>query len=332
MRNRLYYGDNLNVLRQHVGDGTMDLCYIDPPFHSGRDYHHPGDEDIVPARAFTDTWTWDAAAAREYEEIVTAHACVVTPQATALIKGLREMLGEGSLLAYLVSLTLRIAEIQRVLAPRGTFYLHCDPTASHYLKLVCDSIFCARGGEFRNEVIWAYESGGRSKRDFGRKHDVILRYTKSREWAFHADDILLPRATTRHNHMKRGVDADGRAFCSIQSNGKVYKYYADQGVIPSDVWTDGGHLQQRDPERMGYPTQKPEKLLARIIKASSAKGQTVLDAYAGGGTTLVVAQTLARHWVGIDNAPQSIALTRRRLEQAFGAAAMEAVDYCGVPC
>ena len=310
MQSQLHHGDNLDVLRRHVADGVVDLCYIDPPFYSGRDYD-----------SFSDTWTWDDRAAREYGEIVAS----LTPQAAALVKGLREMLGEGGLMSYLVSLTLRIAEIQRVLTRRGTFYLHCDPTASHYLKLICDGIFCARGGEFRNELIWAYESGGRGKRDFARKHDVILRYTKSREWVFNADDIRLPRATARHNHLKRGVDEDGRAFHSIRSNGKIYKYYEDQGVIPSDVWTDGGHLQQRDPERTGYPTQKPERLLARIVQASSAPGQTVLDAYAGGGTTLVVAQALGRHWIGIDNADQAIATIRRRLEERFGALVEEAM-------
>ncbi len=307
MENRLYQGDNLDVLRRHVADATVDLCYIDPPYFSGRDYDH-----------FTDTWVWDDRAARGYGEIITT----LTPQAAAFIKGLREMLGEGGLLAYVVSLALRIAEIWRVLTLQGTFYLHCDPTASHYLKLICDGIFYARGGEFRNELIWAYESGGRGKRDFARKHDVILRYTKSREWVFNAADILLPRATARRNHLKRGVDADGRAFCSVRSNGKIYKYYEDEGVIPSDVWTDGGHLQQRDPERTGYPTQKPEKLLARIIRASSMEGQTVLDAYAGGGTTLVVAQASGRRWIGIDAAEQSIALIRGRLEQRFGTAAV----------
>ena len=313
MQNQLYHGDNLDVLRRHVADGAVDLCYIDPPFYSGRDYDH-----------FTDIWTWGDRAAREYGEIIAT----LTPPAVALIRGLREMLGENGLLAYLTSLTLRIAEIQRVLTPHGTFYLHCDPAASHYLKLVCDGIFCARGGTFRNELIWAYESGGRGKRDFARKHDVILRYTKSDEWAFHADDIRVPRATARHNHMKRGVDGDGRAFHSIRSNGKVYKYYEDEGVIPSDVWTDGAHLQQRDPERTGYPTQKPERLLERIIRASSAPGQRVLDAYAGSGTTLVTAQALGRLWIGIDVSTQSIASIRRRQEQRFGAATVaEAIRF-----
>ena len=323
MQNQLHHGDNLDVLRRCIADATVDLCYIDPPFYSGREYSLAG-ADRDQAHAFTDTWTWDTLAVQGYEEIVAAFSRAFTPQTIAFVKGLREVLGEGGHLAYLVSLTRRIAEMQRVLTPRGTFYLHCDPTASHYLKIVCDSIFCVRGGEFRNELIWAYESGGRGKRDFGRKHDVILRYTKSREWVFNAADVLLPRAATRHNHMKRGVEADGRAFCSIRSNGKIYKYYEDQGVIPSDVWTDGGHLQQRDPERMGYPTQKPEKLLARIIKASSVRGQTVLDAYAGGGTTLVVAQALGRPWIGIDSTEQSIALIRRRIEQRFGAAVADA--------
>ena len=247
------------------------------------------------------------------------------------MKGLRAVLGEGSLLAYLVSMSLRIAEIQRVLKPTGSFYLHCDPTSSHYLKLVLDSVFVTQGGDFRNEIIWAYESGGRSKRDFGNKHDVIFRYTKSGKWIFNADAILLSREATRHNHMKKSVDADGRVFWSIKSAGKIYKYYADEGVIPSDVWSDFSHLQQKDPERLGYPTQKPESLMGRIIKASSNEGDLVMDAYCGCGTTVAVAQGLKRKWIGMDITYQSIALVLRRLENTYGKNVLDDITMDGIP-
>lgn len=187
------------------------------------------------------------------------------------------------------------------------------------------------GGDFRNEIIWAYESGGRPKTDFGRKHDVILRYTKSNSWQFNAEAILLPRETTRHNHMKRSVDADGRVFYSIKSAGKIYKYYADQGVIPSDVWTDFSHLQQKDPERLGYPTQKPESLLERIIKASSKEGDVILDAYCGCGTSIAVAQRLKRNWIGIDITYQSISLILKRLEDTFKEKVLDNIVLDGIP-
>jgi site-specific DNA-methyltransferase (adenine-specific) len=251
-------------------------------------------------------------------ELVKNDKGVFQPQLVELIKGLRAVLREGSLLAYLISLSLRVTEIHRVLKPTGTFFLHCDPTSSHYLKLVLDAIFCGSNpGDFRNEIIWNYESGGRSKKDFGRKHDVILRYTKSANWTFNADAVLLDRSTTRKNHMKRGVDPDGRVFRSIKSAGKIYRYYDDQGVIPSDVWSDISHLQQKDPERMGYPTQKPEALLERILLSACPPGGSVLDAYCGCGTTVVAAEKLGMTWVGIDITYQSISLILKRLEERF---------------
>ncbi|MEO7027803.1 MAG: DNA methyltransferase [Acidobacteriaceae bacterium] len=186
------------------------------------------------------------------------------------------------------------------------------------MKLVLAAVFCGSNpGDFRNEIIWNYESGGRSKKDFGRKHDIIFRYTKSSNWVFNADAVLLDRTSARKNHMKKGVDSDGRAFHSIKSAGKVYKYHADQGVIPSDVWSDISHLQQKDPERMGYPTQKPEALLERILLSACPPGGLVLDAYCGCGTTVVAAQKLGMQLVGIDITYQSISLILKRLEERF---------------
>ncbi len=311
MENRLYCGDNLEVLAAQVAAESVDLCYIDPPFFSRRDYYH-ADRQRQPA--FTDRWTWNVTAATDYDHVTRRAEPGLTAHIAALFSGLHGALGEGPLLAYLASIARRIAAIWRVLAGSGTFYLHCDPTASHYLKLVCDGIFCARGGEFRNEIIWSYGTGGRGTRDFAWKHDTILRYVKSKAWTFDAPAVHLPRAQARRNHMKRGQDADGRIYASITSAGKTYRYYDDQGVIPADVWTDVSHLHQKDPERLGYPTQKPAALLARIIQASSVEGGMVLDAYCGSGTTLAVAQNLGRRWIGIDLSADAIALTRARLQ------------------
>jgi len=182
--NKLFYGDNLDILRDRrkIKDDSVDLCYIDPPFNSKRNYNqiynNVGGEDRAQAQIFIDTWKWDDFAIAGFPEIIGNSEGRFPSQLVELIKGLRGVLGEGSLLAYLVSMSLRITEIQRVLKPNGSFYLHCDPTASHYLKLVMDAVFCSQGGEFQNEIIWGYSIGGKSRKSFGRKHDVILFYTK----------------------------------------------------------------------------------------------------------------------------------------------------------
>ena len=157
-KNQLFYGDNLEVLRRHIKDESVDLCYIDPPFNSKRNYNqiynNIGKEDQAQAQAFIDTWTWDDIANQGLAEIQENYLGHFTSQSIDLISGLAKVLGKGSLLAYLVSMTLRIAEIYRVLKPTGSFYLHCDPSASHYLKIIIDSIFCAQGGDYKNEITW----------------------------------------------------------------------------------------------------------------------------------------------------------------------------------
>lgn len=326
MQNQLFHGDNLEVLREHVRTGSVALAYIDPPFHSRRDYFQSGGGPAGSAPAFTDRWAWDEDAVRGFRDLFDDPGGCQTTGSVALLRGLRDAFGENGLLAYLTSLTLRIAEIRRALAPHGTFYLHADASASHHLKLICDALFLPGGGEFRNEIVWGYESGGRGTRDFPWKHDTILRYTKSHAWTFNADAIRLPRTSTRRNHMKRGVDPDGRAYRSIKSAGKIYRYYDDKGVLPSDVWTDLSHLHQRAPERLGYPTQKPEALLERMVLASSHAGDLVLDAYCGGGTTLAAAQRLGRRWIGIDRSETAIRASRQRLADIPPAAPAATTD------
>src|SRR4051812_24083978 len=155
-RNTLFYGDNLEIMRDRIEDETVDLCYIDPPFNSKRNYNqiynNVGSEDLAQEQAFIDTWTWDDHAREGFPEIISNATGHCTVAIVELIKGLRNVLGEGGLLAYLVSMTRRILEIHRVLKKTGTFYLHCDPTASHYLKLVLDAVFCPNGGSYLNEI------------------------------------------------------------------------------------------------------------------------------------------------------------------------------------
>lgn len=329
MINKLFYGDNLDILRStKIPPESVDLCYIDPPFNSKRNYFQiynnigTDGDDKAQAQAFMDTWEWGDQAIKGFTYICDVENLQVgklTQQTVALMRGLHEVLGEGDLFAYLVHMTLRIVEIHRVLKPTGSFYLHCDPTASHYLKLVLDSVFCGNGGNFLNEIAWCYSIGGKSKRHFGHKHDVIFLYAKSDNDQHTFNKAGASIARKPNSHMRIGISDDGREFQekTDRKSGKVYRYYLDDGKIAEDYWIDIETLNREEKERMGYPTQKPEALLERIISASSNPGDVVLDAYCGCGTTVAVAQRLKRHWIGIDITYQSISLILKRLEDKY---------------
>jgi DNA modification methylase len=329
MNNQLFYGDNLEVLQKYIKDESIDLCYIDPPFNSKRNYNqiynNIATEDKAQAQAFIDTWTWNQRANEGLTDIISNQSGVFTKQSIDLVLGLRNVLGKGSLFAYLISMTQRIAEIYRVLKPTGSFYLHCDPTASHYLKLICDALFCSRGGDYLNEITWIYRERELSKKHWNRKHDVILFYVKSTKYIFNYKDVMLPYSEyTLKNKFKYQDEKgsyrlrykDGRNDPKVEDE-NTYRQYADKGVLARD-WFDIPIINQAAKERLGYPTQKPEALLERIIKASSNEGEVVLDAYCGCGTTIAVAEKLKRNWIGIDITYQSISLILKRLEDSFG--------------
>jgi site-specific DNA-methyltransferase (adenine-specific) len=352
--NALYYGDNLDILRRKIKDETVDLCYIDPPFNSKRNYNqiynNIGEEDRAQAHAFTDTWTWDEYAIAGYAEIIANDKGRFQPQLIELIKGLHSVLGEGSLLAYLVSISLRVTEIRRVLKPAGTFYLHCDPTSSHYLKVVLDAVFCSQGGNFINEIAWCYELGGRvSKKAYGRRHDTLLFYSKANDYTFNYEDVLdewsdKGKAKFRYEDKKGRYRLIGRFLKDSPIKGHrdvsqewekthpelVQRYYMKAGKSQVDFWNISP-INQVSPERLGYPTQKPETLLERVVKASSNEGDIVLDAYCGCGTTVAVAQKLKRKWIGMDITYQSIALVLWRLEKEFGREVLSNVQIDGIP-
>lgn len=321
MVNQLYYGDNLEVLRRYIKSESVDLCYIDPPFNSKRNYNqiynNIGGDDKAQAQAFIDTWEWDDHAIHGIEEIITNYNGKFTHQCIALIIGLRNVLGTGSLLAYLVSMTLKITEIHRILKPTGSFYLHCDPNASHYLKLVLDAVFCSQGGEFQNEIIWSYKTGGATKKRFARKHDVIFFYTKTKKYLFN------PQKEKSYMMHKYGFKKSD--FQIDKETGLQYSM-----VFQKDVF-DIPSIGSESSERLGYPTQKPEALLERIIKASSNENDTILDAYCGCGTTVAVCQRLDRKWIGIDITYQSISLILKRLEDSFGKEVLQTIKLHGIP-
>jgi site-specific DNA-methyltransferase (adenine-specific) len=328
-KRELFYGDNLDVLRKKIKDETVDLCYIDPPFNSKRNYfqiyNNLGKEDLAQAQAFIDTWSWSSDHTRKaYEELKCGYEGRFTDKIIKLIDGLYNVLEQGSLLAYLVNMTVRIVEIHRVLKPTGSFYLHCDPTASHYLKIILDAIFCDQGGNFQNEIVWHYSGwNARLKDSFSKRHDVILFYSKKTEQSFnsYATSWESPSEYARLRKQKVHTDESGKQYVlSDAGKGKRVKRYLDEameyGKPIDDVWNID-KINNSSKERLGYPTQKPEALLERIIKASSNEGDVVLDAFCGCGTTVVVAEKLNRSWIGIDITYQSISLILKRLKDSF---------------
>ena len=327
--NQLFYGDNLEILRKYVQDESVDLCYIDPPFNSKRTYNqiynNIGKEDAAQAQAFLDTWTWNLQAQESFEDIIANTYKVSTKQSIDLVIVLEKILGKGALLAYLVSMTQRIAEIYRVLKSTGSFYLHCDPTASHYLKLILDCIFCSQGGDFKNEIVWHYSGwNGLLKDSFNSRHDVIFFYSKSSKSVFNgfAEKWKSEEEYIKLRRQKVYTDENSRRYVMSDGGNKTrIRRYIDEamkyGKPISNVWVID-KINNSSKEKLGYPTQKPEQLLERIIKASSNEGDVVLDCYCGCGTTIAVAEKLGRNWIGIDITYQSISVILKRLNDSFG--------------
>ncbi len=316
--NTLYHGDCLDIMNGWEA-GCVDLIYLDPPFNSNANYNilygkdragKPRDE---PAQftAFKDTWYWNAEAGKRVEEIsrATGHP------AHKAIKGLAEMLPETGMLAYLVYMADRIAAMRRVLKDTGSIYLHCDPTASHYLKTILDCVFGAKN--FRNEIVWCYSGPSKTVRYFPRKHDCILFYAKSHAGDFCSEAVRVPHKRQTLSAGATGMAGGNRSFDEIrEKEAESLK----KGKVIEDWWDDigsGSHMPRH--ERLGYPTQKPLALVERIIKASSNEGDMVLDPFCGCGTTAEAAYKLGRKLIGIDISPYAITrVCRDRLKHAAG--------------
>lgn len=285
----LFKGDNIHILRS-MNSNSVHLIATDPPFNKGRDFYATPDS-LADGASFQDRWSWEKDVHEEWVDKITDDF----PKVMNVIQGSRNSYGDdmGSFLCFMA---VRLLEMHRILRDDGSIYLHCDPTASHYLKELMDSIFGRK--QFRNEIVWCYAGPNNTKRWFPRKHDIILFYVKDEKKAiFNIDAIRMPykRITgTGHNSLSRGQRSDEQVKI-------IEKEYAERGKIPEDYWVDiagGGHISKK--ERTGYPTQKPLALLERIVKASSNERDTVLDPFAGCATTCVAAEKLGRQWVGID--------------------------------
>lgn len=416
MKNQLYYGDNLDILRDHIADESVDLIYLDPPFNSNRNYNvlfkeKSGEASPSQLEAFTDTWQWNQDAEYAYDELTTNPP----EQVAAMIEAMRSFIGTNDMMAYLVMMAQRLKELHRVLKSTGSLYLHCDPTASHYLKLLLDTVFGIK--MFRNEIIWRRTgSHGKSIR-YAPIHDVILFYTKTESFTwnfpkrpymkghvdenFVTDDIgvrtnyygnVLTGSGTRNGEsgkewqgfdptdkgrhwaipgiivadlLEAGVNLDGlgqhqkldllleHGFITI-TDGQAWPIYQryikpNDGQALSDLWAyqpytegtvwgtaagiddDVRWLSPKDQERLGYPTQKPMALLARVIEASSKVGDVVLDPFCGCGTTVTAAQKLNRNWIGIDITHLAVSLIRTRLIDHFGQDVEKQIEVHGEP-
>lgn len=359
--NLLYYGDNLYVMRLHFKqDETVDLVYLDPPFNSKQDYNMifgaiDGSErrSASQMKAFGDTWRWDQASRKIFDETVSAGG----PVSDALL-AFHQRLGGSNMMAYLAMMSPRLVELHRVLKSTGSLYLHCDPTASHFLKILLDAVFGPFG--FRNEIVWKrtpFAGSSKSRaRQFPRSHDVILFYTKGQRWTWNP-----PTKPYSEKYLARfkwdGHDGRGpyrktllktfssETFLQLEGDNRLvppvkegamwsYKQYLNKSSGTTqidDIWVDIDALNPQAKERLGYPTQKPEALLDRIIESSSNVGDTILDPFCGCGTAIASAQRLGRRWIGIDITSMATALIKKRLADSYGQAVTKTYRVVGEP-
>ena len=280
-------------------DECVDLIYLDPPFKSDTNYNILfGTQNGKPAQlqAFEDTWTWDDKANNRVESIKGA----IKHPANKSIKGFDLMLGKSGMLSYLSYMAERLTQMHRLLKQTGSIYLHCDQTASHYLKVVMDDIFPR--DSFRREIIWKMSGIAGFKSiapNYVRGHDTVLYYAKNKKL------VTFNKPYTPYNEKQlarfSGIDEDGRKYKPITKSRRLYLDEA-KGVAVPDVWTDIANFQTivNAKEDLGYDTQKPLALLERIINASSNKDDVVLDPFCGCGTTIDASRRLGRQWIGID--------------------------------
>jgi site-specific DNA-methyltransferase (adenine-specific) len=361
--NKLYYGDNLTVLKGCVDDESVDLVYLDPPFNSQANYNvlfrsTAGEKSRAQIEAFDDTWHWGDEAELAFDGVMTGQ----NSDAAEMLRAMRAFLKENDMMAYLSMMAVRILELRRVLKATGSIYLHCDSTASHYLKILMDAIF---GPErFQTEIVWKRTSShGNVSIGYGEVMDTILYYSKIDRPTW--NQIYLPyskkhietkftykeadgRLYTTENLRNPGVrpnlhyeykgykphpngwavskermeqyDRDGRLYFPKEPDGRIRlkRYLDDQpGTKVQNLWDDISPLNSQAQERLGYPTQKPQALLERILTASSNEGDLVLDPFCGCGTTIHAAQKLKREWIGIDITHLAISLIEKRLKDAF---------------
>ena len=329
--NKLYFGDNLEILRE-MGDARVDLICTDPPFNGGPDYNPFLGASASQRKAFTHNWTWDTTVEESRADIEQRTlSCDTYKALDECLRGYDLVLrrsvsgNKGAMRAYLAFMGPRLAEMYRVLSKKGSIYLHCDPTASHYLKGVMDAIWDQqnrnRNEFFRNEIVWSYRRPSVARSNFQRMHDIILRYSKSTNATWNQLYEPKPASTLKRlsdPEIKSAYALDGRHFGSELASAE------SKGVPLKDVWEISG-IASLSKERLRYPSQKPRVLYERMIRASSNEGDIVLDPFCGGGTTIDAAHTLNRQWMGIDLTILALDPIRYRLEDRHGLKPL--IDY-----
>jgi len=305
-RNTLYTHDNLYVL-SGLNSELVDLIYLDPPFNSKRMYSAPVGSKAAGA-SFKDMWTW-----KDVDEYYLDSLADNFPALAKYIASVGEIHSKP-MIAYLTYMSQRIVELHRILKDTGSFYLHCDPTAGHYLKLLLDSVFGKNN--FRNEIVWCYTGGTDAKKTWQKKHDILYFYTKTDKYLLNPCYVPFNESTIRRFNK---TDADGRKYKINQlKDGRITKtYMKEEGKLAPDYWNIP-IVNITSKEGTGYPTQKPLALLKRIVLASSNEGDIVMDPFCGCATTCVAAQQLDRRWIGIDIEHQVVDVLVERLSDDAG--------------
>jgi len=320
--NVLYYGDNLDILRlDYIPAESIDLIYLDPPFNSNAAYNvifhdESGNSSDAQITAFDDTWHWGPEAEKHYLYLTNNayHQGRVPNTVSALVGAFHAGIRPSPMLAYLVEMAVRLVELHHVLKSTGSLYLHCDATASHYLKLLLDAIFEPRN--YRNELIWHYKKYEmRQMRKFVKNSDRLLFYVKDETAQYVFNPQTFPLVEPK-SYKRKAWSSELKRIVNVRDEAGqlIYDEHFDEKV--DDVW-EIPFIGATAKERLGYPTQKPQRLLERIISASSNPGDIVLDPFCGCGTATVAAQKLGRQWIGIDVTYLAIAVMRQRLSDSF---------------
>ena len=293
----IWTGDNLPIMRGMNSD-SVDLIYLDPPFNSNANYAAPIGSAAAGAE-FKDTWT--------LQDVDIAWLDLIEAKHEKLHQVIQVAMSNSDK-SYLIYMAVRLLEMHRLLKPTGSIYLHCDPTMSHYLKLLLDAIFSR--ANCRNEIVWCYTGpGAPNQKQFSRKHDIIHWYSNGEKWTFNNHLIKVPH--------KKPIGQGGTSAKWETDAEDPYEKYQN-GKIPESWWTKFSPVGRIKSERVGYPTQKPLALLDRIIKTSSNEGDVVFDPFCGCATTLVAADRLNRSWVGIDISPVAVRLVEQRIKADQG--------------
>ncbi len=310
----LFTGDNLPILRGMNSD-SVDLIYLDPPFNSNATYSAPVGSAAAGA-AFKDSWTLDDVDAEWHGQIADEH-----PALYKIIDGAGAAHSKG-MQAYLIMMGVRMIEMERILRPTGSIYLHCDPTAGAYLKTLMDAVFGRK--QFRNEVVWSYRRWPAKHPNFQRMHDTILRYAgEGATWNQQYEP--LADSTRKTFGTKRQVADFSSGHRKPSTTAKE-----SPGAPMRDVWSIGV-IAPVAKERCGYPTQKPLSLLERIITASSNEGDYVFDPFCGCATTLVAAERLSRKWGGADLSDLAVKLVKQRIKRELGGLLFDVIHRTDIP-